>query len=170
MNLLEKLRAAAIHRSLEGEFPDWLLADILKIADTPDRFADRVHLVETLITQIGNFDPYAGVGCFDTSVGADAIRTTIRQIAALPNGQSGAKTCEIFACCQFFSDNMRNLPKSAEYIKNKLCLDDYESCNRYRIYKAFDGEDKNRSYLDPADAEEVKKVIQCLGKKQELKG
>ena len=169
-DLFERLRAEALQQSMGGEFPDLLLADILKIADNPDRYVDKVHVVETLITQIGDFDPYAGTGCFGPSVGPDAIRMTIRQIVALEHDDHGGeKACEILACCQFFNDNMKSLPKSVEYIKNKLCFDDYESCNRYRIYKVFGG-DSIPSYLDPTDAEEVRKVMQCLREKQEFKG
>jgi len=73
--------------------------------------------------------------------------------------------CEIMACCQFFKDNMGSFPKTAEYIKQKLCLGDYESCNRFRIYKEFGGENIPPD-LDPVDTEEVKKVMQCLRNKQ----
>jgi hypothetical protein len=166
MDLFEKLRAVALQQSMGGEFPDWLLEDILKIADTPDSHADKGHLIETLIMQIGDFDPYAGTGCFDNSVGPDAIRTTIRQIVAVEHdGRGGGKACELLPCCQFFNDNMKSLPKSVEYIKNKVCLDDYGSCSRYRIYKGLSG-DSITSYLDPTDAEEVRKVMQCLREKQ----
>jgi hypothetical protein len=73
--------------------------------------------------------------------------------------------CEIMACCQFFNDNMGSFPKTAAYIKQKLCLGDYESCNRFRIYKEFGGENIPPD-LDPVDTEEVKKVMQCLRNKQ----
>ncbi len=87
----EELRTVATRQNEEGEFPTWLMADIMDIADGPERYADKVHLVEALITQISNFDPYAGAGCFDTSVGAgcfdtsvgaETIGATIRQILA----------------------------------------------------------------------------------------
>ena len=73
--------------------------------------------------------------------------------------------CELVECCQFFKDNMKNLPKSAEYIQNKLCYGDYASCNRYRIYKETGGEDVPFN-LYPDDVEAIKKVTQCLLKKQ----
>jgi hypothetical protein len=72
------------------------------------------------------------------------------------------------ACCQFFIDNMKNMPQTEEYIKKRLCFGDYSSCNRYRIYKEFGGENVPFD-LDPYDTEEVKKVMQCLRKKQECK-
>jgi hypothetical protein len=73
--------------------------------------------------------------------------------------------CELMDCCQFFNDNMKNLPKTAEYIKAKLCFGDFECCNRFRIYKEF-GRDNIPFGLDPFDVEEVKKIIQCLRNKQ----
>ena len=69
--------------------------------------------------------------------------------------------CEILACCQFFKDKMKGMPKTAEYIKNKVCLGEYESCVRFSIYKEFGGEHIPFD-LHPDDIEEVKKVMQCL--------
>lgn len=80
MDQLERLKVVALQQDMSGEFPSWLMAEIMVIADNPDRYADKAHLIEMLITQISNFDLYAGTGCFDTSVGAGTIRTTIRQI------------------------------------------------------------------------------------------
>lgn len=75
-------------------------------------------------------------------------------------------TCELLECCQFFNNNMKELPKSAEYIKNKHCLGDPESCNRFRIYKEFGGENLPY-YLDSTDSEEVAKAAKCLRNKSE---
>jgi len=73
--------------------------------------------------------------------------------------------CEIVECCQFFKDNMRDLPRTAAFIQNKLCFGDYESCNRYRIFKETGGENVPFD-LHPDDVEAVKKVKQCILKKQ----
>ena len=159
MDLFENLRAVALQQSRDGEFPIWLLADILEIADNPGRYADKVHLVEILIAQVGEYDPYAGAGCFDTSVGSGTIQSTIHQIQHTAPSNS-EKTCELFACCQFFKDNMQDLPKSAEYIKNKLCLSDYESCDRFKIYKESAGTNVS-PYHTSTDADEVKKALLC---------
>ncbi len=80
MNLFEELRTVALKQSEVGEFPTWLMADVMIIASDPEQYAYKADLVETLITQIINYDPYAGAGCFDTSVGAEAVRATIRKI------------------------------------------------------------------------------------------
>ena len=56
------------------------------------------------------------------------------------------------------------MPKTEEYIKSRFCLDDFQSCSRFKIYENFDG--KNiPSDLDPSDREEVKKVMDYLRKK-----
>lgn len=73
--------------------------------------------------------------------------------------------CELVECCQFFKDNMKDLPKAAEYIQRKLCFGDYQSCNRYRIYKESGGENVLFG-LYPDDQEAVRKVKQCMLKKQ----
>ena len=78
-------------------------------------------------------------------------------------------SCELAACCQFFSNNMKNMPKTEAYIKKRLCFDNYASCNRFKIYKEFGGENIPVD-LGPDDIEEVKKVIECLRKKQGSEG
>ncbi len=80
MDAFTELKEIATMLGKEGEFPTWLLTDILAIADEPKHYADKVQLIKLLINQIGNFDTYAGAGCFDTSVSAEAIGSTIRQI------------------------------------------------------------------------------------------
>lgn len=74
--------------------------------------------------------------------------------------------CDLTEACQFFKDNMKDLPKAAEYIKNKLCFGDYESCSRFRMYREYGGENIP-PYLNPDDTEEVKKAARCLHLKHE---
>ena len=75
--------------------------------------------------------------------------------------------CEIFACCQFFNDKLKEMPRTAEYIKGKICLGAYESCMRFKIYKEL-GQDVPFDLHPDDTAEEVKKVIQCLRNKNGL--
>lgn len=69
--------------------------------------------------------------------------------------------CELVQCCQFFKDNMKDLPKAAEYIQSKLCYGDFESCNRYQIYKKTGGENTPFD-PNPDDQEAIKKAKQCM--------
>ena len=80
MELFDRLREKAVKEHRSGEFPSWLLAEVLVIADRPDLYRDKADLVQMLIMQIGDFDPYAGAGCFGDSVGAETIRATIGRI------------------------------------------------------------------------------------------
>lgn len=80
MDLFEELRAAAIKRNEEGDFPDWLLAGVLEVANSPDLHGDQHELVELLLAQVREYDTYAGAGCFDASVTADTIARTLRLI------------------------------------------------------------------------------------------
>ena len=77
--------------------------------------------------------------------------------------------CELLDCCQFFNDNMKEMPKAAEFVKEKLCSGDFEVCNRFKIYKEF-GAKNIPPDLDPDDTELVKKVLECLRNKQEIEG
>ncbi|MBJ6748594.1 hypothetical protein [Geomonas anaerohicana] len=74
--------------------------------------------------------------------------------------------CELVECCQFFKDNMKELPKAAEYIQSKLCFGDYESCNRYQIFKKGGGEYVPFA-LNPSDHEAISKVKRCMLSKEE---
>ena len=77
--------------------------------------------------------------------------------------------CEILECCQLFKDKMKELPKTADYIKTKICHGEYESCARYRIFQEF-GRGHIPLELHPDDTEEVKKVIHCLRNKKGSEG
>ena len=77
--------------------------------------------------------------------------------------------CEILECCQFFKDKMKELPKTADYIKTKICLGEYESCARYRILQEF-GRGQVPLELHPDDTEEAKKVMECIGNRNQSEG
>ena len=80
MALFEELKQSVLLQHEQGDFPDWLLAIVLEIAAKPDRYAGKEQLVETLVTQIRRYDPYAEVGCLDASFGVKAIRKTVQQL------------------------------------------------------------------------------------------
>lgn len=78
--LFDRLATAARVQSEEGDFPCWLLADILEIASAPERYAQKTGLIELLLEQVRDFDAHAGAGCFDTSVSAGTIEGTLKKI------------------------------------------------------------------------------------------
>jgi len=69
--------------------------------------------------------------------------------------------CEILSCCRFFTEKMRDLPKTAAYIKQKVCLDDYQSCLRFRILMQL-REGSVPLELHPDDEAEARRVVECL--------
>lgn len=89
MDLFDELKAVVLKQSKEGEFPSWLQEEVMVIANNPEQYGDKVSLIGTLKTQILDFDSYAGVGCFNTSVSAEMIRSTIRKIQL--NSDTGEK-------------------------------------------------------------------------------
>ncbi|GAW68770.1 hypothetical protein GPEL0_01f5255 [Geoanaerobacter pelophilus] len=80
MDLFAELKDAAVSKNAEGDFPDWLLAGVLEVANAPELHADQHELVELLLAQVRDYDTYAGAGCFDASVTADTIDRTLRLI------------------------------------------------------------------------------------------
>ena len=80
MDLFDELRTTVLQQNNETDLPSWLLENLLEVAGNPDRYGDKTTLIELLIAQIRDYDPYAGIGCFDTSVGAETIQATIRKI------------------------------------------------------------------------------------------
>lgn len=80
MDPFEELRTVAIRQNLVGDFPAWLLANVLAIADDPERYKDAISLVEDLTAQIEDYDPFAGTGCFNGSVGIEQIQATMRHL------------------------------------------------------------------------------------------
>lgn len=80
-DIFDGLKTAVSRLHEDGEFPVWLLKDMQAIAESPDRYSGSAELVALLVRQAENYDPYAGAGCFDMSVGADAIAATLKKIA-----------------------------------------------------------------------------------------
>jgi len=60
--------------------------------------------------------------------------------------------------CPFFNDKMKNMPASAELMKDKYCRGDFASCARYMVLKAL-GKEKVPSDLFPNEAERARRII-----------
>lgn len=82
MDVFQMLRTVALQQNLSGDFPSWLMAEVMAIAERPERYAGKTDLIQRLITQVREYDAYAGTGCFDTGVSATTIQTTLRQITS----------------------------------------------------------------------------------------
>jgi len=82
MKLFNDLKHLVLLRNDQGDFPDWLLADVLEVADNPEYFAGEEQLVETLVRQVRDYDPHAGTGSFDASLDITDIRQTLRHLGS----------------------------------------------------------------------------------------
>jgi hypothetical protein len=76
----ERLLRIALLQHEANDFPAHLLREVEDVFADAGALTGREALVEELATQIENFDPYAGVGCFDESCNAAAVATTLKRL------------------------------------------------------------------------------------------
>lgn len=80
MEHLELLRKAVHALRREGEFPLWLLSKVDQVLEHPERHAGKAPLFERLVSELNDYDPYAGAGCFGGGTSAAAIQATLREL------------------------------------------------------------------------------------------
>jgi hypothetical protein len=59
-------------------------------------------------------------------------------------------SCDLIGSCFFFNEQLIDMTHTTEYLKEKYCKRDYDSCARYGIAKLY-GQDKVPKYLFPND-------------------
>lgn len=79
MLLADELRNIAREQNRDADLPDTLLATLLELADNP-RLTDQADDVQSLISLLKVFDPYAGTGCFSEASSAQEIENTIKRL------------------------------------------------------------------------------------------
>ena len=67
--------------------------------------------------------------------------------------------CELFNRCNFFKLALADMPKAADYIKDKLCFGDYTSCTRYIEFKLNNMHGKPTADLFKDDSETLRLTI-----------
>ncbi|GFO70843.1 hypothetical protein GMLC_44220 [Geomonas limicola] len=77
---LELLRSTARELRQADEFPTWLLSEFEAILEHPDRYTREAALLERLLAEIRDYDPYAGMGCFGGGTSTATIQATLREI------------------------------------------------------------------------------------------
>jgi hypothetical protein len=70
--------------------------------------------------------------------------------------------CECLALCPFFAGRMKNMPTTAELLKQQFCRGDWHSCARCTIVKAL-GRDAVPADLFPDDMERARRVLRAAG-------
>ena len=78
MDPFEELRIVALSRNRDGEFPDWLMQEIVSVADAPDHYGGNPPLVEMLVAQIREYD--AATEYFERAVSMEVIVEMIRRM------------------------------------------------------------------------------------------
>lgn len=69
--------------------------------------------------------------------------------------------CECLEKCPFFNDHLNNMPSMANMLKEKYCLNDFESCARHRVFKSL-GKEAVPSYLFPHHTEKADEILKSM--------
>lgn len=75
--LIEQIVVAA---QSHEDLPDTLLAEIYAVTASPELLQGKDGELRTLLRQLHDYDPYAGVGCFGDGVTLGEIRQTIERM------------------------------------------------------------------------------------------
>lgn len=78
MTVFEELEQATLAQSEQGELPHWLADPALAVARSPERYAGKEYLVEILVAQVREYDPYAETGCCKWAYDHEDIKRTLR--------------------------------------------------------------------------------------------
>ncbi len=62
------------------ELPETVTAEIVGLALLPERLAGKGDLLQRLLDQLNDYDPYAGVGCFGNGTTLEEIRLTVARL------------------------------------------------------------------------------------------
>jgi len=81
MNIIEELRQTAIEQNNNAELPDNLLTEILELTLSPVKLEGNEAVVTKLISQLRDFDLYAGTGCFSEACSVKDITETLRSLS-----------------------------------------------------------------------------------------
>lgn len=77
---IEKLTKALTIAIEENEFPDNLTAEVNNIINTTDQLNIDIKDIRELREMIEDYDPYGDVGCFNTAVSPEEIKSAIEKI------------------------------------------------------------------------------------------
>ncbi|ADI85534.1 hypothetical protein KIP69_13505 [Geobacter sulfurreducens] len=78
MTIFEELEQATLKQYEHGELPKWLADPALAVARTPECYAGKEYLVEILVAQVREYDPYAETGCCKWAYDHEDIKRTLR--------------------------------------------------------------------------------------------
>ena len=71
--------------------------------------------------------------------------------------------CTVLANCPFFADKLRNMPSTANMLKERYCRDDYELCARF-VVREKAGKEHVPADLFPHERERAEEILRELGR------
>lgn len=80
MELFQSLAAATRRQNAEGELPDFVVPLLLKVANHPQEFADRVELVQSLLQAVEEYETYSNVCCEKIGFSLEDIHTRLDRL------------------------------------------------------------------------------------------
>ncbi|HCW94210.1 MAG TPA: hypothetical protein DHM44_11080 [Flexistipes sinusarabici] len=78
--LAEKLKESLQYSQNNLDFPDFLAREIEIIMKEPEIMESKNNLIESLIFQVSDYDPYAEAGCCKDATSPEDIKKTINSI------------------------------------------------------------------------------------------
>jgi hypothetical protein len=77
MSVFEQLAQAVRRQNEEGELPDFIAPLLLKVAESPDEFADRAELVATLVKYVEEYQTWSEMCCEKVGYSLEDIHRTL---------------------------------------------------------------------------------------------
>jgi len=78
--LADKLKESLQYSQDNLDFPDFLAREIEIIMEKPNLMDSKKELIESLIFQVSDYDPYAEAGCCKDTTSPEDIKKTINNI------------------------------------------------------------------------------------------
>ena len=76
--------------------------------------------------------------------------------------ENAMSDCPVLDACPFFADKLRNMPKTADLLKDRYCRSRHEVCARW-VVRERAGPDKVPNDMFPHQADRANKLLESMG-------
>lgn len=80
MDIFQQLADAVITQHQEGELPDFLVPDLMEVAEHPTKFGTQKDLVTELIQRVNLYETYSEMCCEKMGYGLEDIQRTLGEL------------------------------------------------------------------------------------------
>ena len=80
MDHFHRLAEAIRKEHEQGELPDYLVAPLQKVIENAEHYQNRLDLVDRLVEQLSDLDPYSDCGCFGEGYTVSDLITTLKKL------------------------------------------------------------------------------------------